>query len=547
MDYFINLFIGVVSGLAASFFVLYIYDQETRPLVDINTEENPAVSPDGTACFNHLIVSQKKPAYLTWACRKPAWSCKATYDVYDSDRKRKIIESVQCRWPSAPEPLNALPDGRGGVQLIPDFSRLFLGRKADIFYNEDQALDLVLKRNGEEDCYIFTNECYLDGGFNYHGEKYKLSKGSYWILASVFYETETLRRWFRLENNGTNKESVKVYRESEEVRESEIMKSQGQKDASITASLFYTILAFIGVGFLPIVLKIENWPPSWIMALVVAIIVFLTTQRPKFGNLNPATLIALGALLFVGLGTLWQKEDFESRNRPYIQILNSPFKIKITGNYRWSNKESPEPEFLLSWGLVNHGSMPAHFEEIVIKGHANEDKLKTAEAIRIGPDDSDRARQWVSQDVFPFHMSSDAHLREVNFFLNTEDVKKLFSLELDGKEIIKNNKQLEGGQYSSPYLSSMADNKFKDFYLIIKLKYHALADIKKEKNPYQYWEVFRYKEGNYYPIDSGISTMTERPKIPQEISESGQPVKRDVPATGSAVSADAVAVANTQS
>jgi len=71
-------------------------------------------------------------------------------------------------------------------------------------------LDLILKREAEEECYIFTNECYLDGGFGYRGDTYKLRKGIYQVCATVFYETGIASAWFCVENLGTGKDSVKV-------------------------------------------------------------------------------------------------------------------------------------------------------------------------------------------------------------------------------------------------------------------------------------------------------------------------------------------------
>jgi len=212
MDLISAFFIGLVSGIVASFLMIYAYEQETKPLLEVGTEDAPAFSSKAAACFYHLVVRQKKPALFlfSWTSRRPAWSCKATYKVYDRDRKSKLIDTFQCRWPSAPEPLIPWRDEANNIIFIPDFSRLFLGRKTDIFYHEPQALDLVLKREGETECYVFTNECYLEGGFDYRGDRFKLNRGEYQMLVSIYYETETLNAWFRLENFGTSRDSVKV-------------------------------------------------------------------------------------------------------------------------------------------------------------------------------------------------------------------------------------------------------------------------------------------------------------------------------------------------
>ncbi len=72
--------------------------------------------------------------------------------------------------------------------------------------------------------------------------------------------------------------------------------------SAVTALILFLMLFF---------LKLETRPASWILIFVVFLIVFLIWIKPL--NIQPTVLIAFVTLLFVGLGNLWQKENFELR------------------------------------------------------------------------------------------------------------------------------------------------------------------------------------------------------------------------------------------
>jgi len=53
MEIFFGLIIGIISGIIASFVLIYAYDQETKPFLEIITEKTPAHSKREPACFYH--------------------------------------------------------------------------------------------------------------------------------------------------------------------------------------------------------------------------------------------------------------------------------------------------------------------------------------------------------------------------------------------------------------------------------------------------------------------------------------------------------------
>ena len=307
----------------------------------------------------------------------------------------------------------------------------------------------------------------------------------------------------------------------------------------ISLCCLYMVLAALAgliVAVIPGILSLEHWPPSWIIGVVVFLIVLLVGTRP--GNIQPAVIIAFVTLLFVGMGNLWQKQNFELRNRPYIQILDEKFDLRMTGSYRWVNESNPEPTFLLSWSLINHGPVPARIESIRIQGHSEKKKIGTLEAISIGPYENDRLSQWTSPDIFPASSNevSSVHSREVEFFLGADDAENLFGISLNKKKIFE-NEQFKIGKFDSPYLKSMTGRKFKTFYMLVQLEYHALGETGKEKNPYWYWVLLEHQDGRFVSVDSGISEVIKASKRSKLSSVDNYQIEATGPASNSTVKA----------
>ena len=163
------------------------------------------------------------------------------------------------------------------------------------------------------------------------------------------------------------------------------MKSQNpdsQKKSNCISSLVVALLIAVVFFFLSPLPERMHMPYPWILASIAFVITFVALTRPW--NIQTAVVIGFITLMFNGLGTLWQKENFELRNRPYIQILDQEFKLSITNIFRM-NGPKPEPAFEFVWPLINHGPTPATIHDILIKGHSDKTKLISPEAISIGP------------------------------------------------------------------------------------------------------------------------------------------------------------------
>jgi len=205
-----NLIIGFLLGIIASGIAAIVYERATRPAIEIFLDDAPIALGQYPGlpplAFYHVKV-RNRPLSWQLASRKPAWSCKATIEIFNSNGARAFSDPVQARWPSQPEPLVPAVAGNQSISLV-DFARLMNARKVDIHSHEDQTISLALKYDGQVDCYIFSNESYLHNAWS--NPAWRLGPGEYRVLVTVFCELGRIRRTFTLKNLGTRRDSVQI-------------------------------------------------------------------------------------------------------------------------------------------------------------------------------------------------------------------------------------------------------------------------------------------------------------------------------------------------
>jgi hypothetical protein len=205
-----NLIIGFVLGIVASGIAAVIYEHATSPLVAISLDERPLALgqyPDlPPHAFYHLRISNV-PAKLPFSSRKPAWSSKATIEVFDLNGNRVIADPIHARWPSQPEPLIPAVAGIQQVNLL-DFSRLMNARKVDMHSHEEEYISLAIKFDGQPECYIFSNESYLYPAWS--NPAWRLNLGTYRVLVTVFYSRGRAQCAFTLTNQRTARNSIEL-------------------------------------------------------------------------------------------------------------------------------------------------------------------------------------------------------------------------------------------------------------------------------------------------------------------------------------------------
>lgn len=200
------------SGILASGIAALIYDRATRPRLRIEVDESGRVrdQAQGLHEFHHLIVRNRK-AIWPFPGRRPAWSATARLEVLDTDGRSVVQVPVYARWTSQPEPLIPVVAGVNAGNLI-DPARLVTGRKVDVHSHEDQQISLLIKYDGEDDCYIFSNESYFYSGTRWQHPAMRIPLGTFRLRAMVFYERGQEIAELKLTNRGPRIADVQLTR-----------------------------------------------------------------------------------------------------------------------------------------------------------------------------------------------------------------------------------------------------------------------------------------------------------------------------------------------
>ena len=205
-----NLVIGFVLGIVTSGIASALYEWATGPLIEISLDDRPLAMGQHPSlqphAFYHLKI-RNIPAKLPSSSRKPAWSSHATIEVFKPNGTRVIPEPIYARWPSQPEPLSPAISGTDSVNLV-DFARLMNARKVDIHTHNDEYIALALKFEGHPECFIFSNESYLHHAWS--NPAWRLDRGEYRVVVTIFYERGRARREFTLTNQRVARNSVEI-------------------------------------------------------------------------------------------------------------------------------------------------------------------------------------------------------------------------------------------------------------------------------------------------------------------------------------------------
>ena len=204
-----NITIGFLLGIVASGIAAIVYERATRPLLEILLDDGqralgqyPGLPP---LEFFHLKV-RNRSAIWPLPGRKPAWSCKATIEVLNAEGAKAISEPIYARWTSQPEPLMPAVTGSQSVNIV-DFARMIAARKIDIHSHEEQQISVALKYEGQPECYIFSNESYLNPAWA--NPAWRLEQGELRLRVTVFYDRGRASRDFTLKNLGTTRDSLR--------------------------------------------------------------------------------------------------------------------------------------------------------------------------------------------------------------------------------------------------------------------------------------------------------------------------------------------------
>jgi hypothetical protein len=208
MDQFWNIIIAFCVGAGSSFIVVYLYECATKPDLDITHDPKRSQGQrDGYPPheFYHVVVINKPPGKFV-GVRRPAWATSATIAIENSNGDL-IIKDVMARWTSQPEPMIPfLHDGK--IINLLDPAKIVFSRKVDAHRHEQHHLPIILKYEGEKECYVFSNESYKHDMWK--NPDWKISEGCFRIKIKLNYDGGPKTYFIDLQNNGITRDDIKM-------------------------------------------------------------------------------------------------------------------------------------------------------------------------------------------------------------------------------------------------------------------------------------------------------------------------------------------------
>ena len=256
-------------------------------------------------------------------------------------------------------------------------------------------------------------------------------------------------------------------------------------------ALLFSAAIFIPALFIGYFTRSLRW------GAFIGLIILCSFLKP-FG-LQSSVLISFGAFIFVGLNALWQKDNFDLRNRPYLQITDHDFRLSAMHDFRM-NGGNPEPKFFFEFQVLNHGAVPATITTITMQVHPDIAKLGSKEAIYVGPYSQDKIQQWKNIDVFPYLDSEFTNQTRISrqFFLGVPDLQKLKvnpELVQSYTDYVTQNTIQNDGIYKINTIQHGLGHDFCEHYILIQFEYFALGEQSKRKEPYWYWAIYKSRHG----------------------------------------------------
>jgi hypothetical protein len=207
MELAIGLIGGFLLGILASAIAWLITERASGPCLDIVVDQNRAQGQSSGNPPHEFYHVRVRNISAKWPLpgRRPAWACTASVEVFQRDGSRTITGDVIARWTSQPEPLLPVVT-QGQVGNVLDPARVMQARRVDVHGHSEEPISVAVKFEGEQDCYIFTNESYLFP--RWQNPSWRIPPGRYRLRVTIYYERGRAEKEFELRNEGISRDDV---------------------------------------------------------------------------------------------------------------------------------------------------------------------------------------------------------------------------------------------------------------------------------------------------------------------------------------------------
>jgi hypothetical protein len=203
--------IGFLLGVVGSLLASMAFEQWTRPRITIRVEQTRARGEPLALEYFHVVVKNERDTSIeeSGPGLRPAWSCSATIEVIDPDATLPTIGPIAARWSSLPEPLTTVVVGDNTVRVV-DAGRMILGPTVDIHSHAPQPIPVILKYEGDDNCYLFNNLSYDPKYPRGCNPTWQLGLGRHLLRISVYGEFGRRQEDFWLDNSGPRRDDVRL-------------------------------------------------------------------------------------------------------------------------------------------------------------------------------------------------------------------------------------------------------------------------------------------------------------------------------------------------
>ncbi len=193
--------LGIIIGSVISIGTTIIIENFKKPDLYFQIEDPPIDMkyPNAPAKKARFLRVQLWNNDIKWLTRETAMHCNASIQVLHHDDLSPVFKNkISARWAGSDEPLSPQLDAKtGNIIQIFDPSKYSAAFRRNCHPGTKETIDVVVRFDDDDDCYIWTNDSYYKGWRN---SEVKLPKGRYYIIVTVFSAGERVRGYFKLEN-----------------------------------------------------------------------------------------------------------------------------------------------------------------------------------------------------------------------------------------------------------------------------------------------------------------------------------------------------------
>lgn len=192
----------IIGSLIAISIVIFI-EYERKPKLEI--EIAPPIDFNSLKSLRLRIKNLPLPFFLRWICRQSALQCHGNITFHDRSNGQNIFgREMQIRWVNNPEPIPLeikFDDGKAAKMYDPiRFTQL---QRMDIYPGEYEDLDVIVRFNGERECYGWNDDSYR---VSMRNPDWRLERDQYLIKLTLRTSGEIISKKFRLLNPNLEKD-----------------------------------------------------------------------------------------------------------------------------------------------------------------------------------------------------------------------------------------------------------------------------------------------------------------------------------------------------